>query len=105
MSKKERNSVALRACVYSAGILLGAIVVGQLLLSAVGIRLVSFQLAGGVILFLFGIQMIFGKTSVWIAEQPESGHDVAVFPLAIPSIVGPEAIMAVILLTDNHQYS
>jgi multiple antibiotic resistance protein len=38
-------------------------------------------------------------------SQSEPGHDIAVFPLAIPSIVGPESIMVVILLTDNYLYS
>jgi multiple antibiotic resistance protein len=68
------------------------------------IQLISLQIAGGIILFLFGLQMIFGRTAT-VFSQPEAGHDIAVFPLAIPSIVGPEAIMVVILLTDNYLYS
>jgi multiple antibiotic resistance protein len=104
MAKDVRRKIAFKACAYSAIILLLAIVVGQALLSAMQIRLISLQLAGGIVLSLFGLQMIFGKTSVWISEQPETGHEIAVFPLAVPSIVGPESIVAIILLTDNQLY-
>lgn len=101
----QRKKTAWKAILYSAAILLGAIVLGQVLLSAMGIRLLSLQVAGGVILFLFGLQMVFGSgvTSSQTTEEP--GHDIAVFPLAVPSIATPGAILAVILLTDNHLYS
>ncbi len=99
----KRRKVAFKAIAYAALILLGAIVSGQIILSAMDIRLISLQLAGGVILFLFGLQMIFGHSMN--SGKSEAGHDVAVFPLAVPSLVGPEAITAVVLLTDNHLYS
>lgn len=104
MSSADRNKTALRAVAYSALVLAGAIVVGQWLLAALQVSLTSFQIAGGVVLFLFGLQMIFGKGAGADSAEVEAGRDVAVFPLAIPSIVGPEAILAVILLTDNHLY-
>ena len=94
----------MKAIAYSAMILLGAIVGGQLILTAMNIQLISLQVAGGVILFLFGLQMIFSHAANGTGGS-EAGHDVAVFPLAVPSIVGPEAIMAVIMLTDNHTHS
>ena len=56
----ERRKTATRAIAYSAIILLGAILVGQILLTAMHIQLISLQIAGGIILFLFGLQMIFG---------------------------------------------
>jgi multiple antibiotic resistance protein len=104
LSPMERRKTATRAIAYSAIILLGAILIGQIILAAMNIQLISLQIAGGIILFLFGLQMIFGLT-VTAFSQSEPGHDIAVFPLAIPSIVGPEAIMVVILLTDNYLYS
>ncbi len=103
MGAAERRRTAIRAVAYSAAVLLGAIVVGQLLLTAMGIRLISFQLAGGIILFLFGLQMIFGSGAAYGKKEP--GHDLAVFPLAIPATATPGAILAVILLTDNTLYS
>ena len=69
-----------------------------------GIRLRSLQIAGGLILFVFGLQMFFG----WL-DQPgasaEKGRDLAVFPLAVPAIAGAGAITAVILLNDSDVYS
>jgi multiple antibiotic resistance protein len=104
LSPTERRKTATRAIAYSAIILLCAILLGQIILTAMHIQLISLQIAGGIILFLFGLQMIFGRAATTFS-QSEPGHDIAVFPLAIPSIVGPEAIMVVILLTDNYLYS
>jgi multiple antibiotic resistance protein len=101
-----RRRTAIRATLYSLPILVGAIVLGQLVLVGLGIRLLSLEVAGGIILFLFGLQMIFGKASEGpgAGREPEAGHDAAVFPLAVPSIASPGAIMAVIVLTDNDLY-
>ena len=104
-SLEERRKIALKAIAYSALILLVSIVGGQVILAGMGIRLISLQIAGGIILFLFGLQMVFGKSYKSTSDVPEPGHDLAVFPLAVPSIASPGAIMAVILLTDNYQYS
>ncbi len=104
LGPEERRRVAIKATLYAAGILIGAIVIGQILLSAMGIRLISLQVAGGIILFLFGLRMIFGSDLGGDAGGKERGHDIAVFPLAVPSIATPGAIMAVIVLTDNHAF-
>ena len=55
--------------------------------------------------FLFALTMIFGESKPDQEKEfkPEKGHDVAVFPLAIPSIASPAAMMTVVLLTDNHR--
>jgi multiple antibiotic resistance protein len=102
-----RRRIALRAVVISAVILLAFIVVGQLLLEDLGIQLTSFQIAGGVILFIFGLRMIFETEQEQSSHSAptESGFDPAVFPLAMPSIASPAAIMAVVVLTDNHRFS
>jgi len=104
MHRKERRRLAGRASLYAAIVLVVAVVIGQLVLDAMGIRLRSLQIAGGLILFVFGLQMVFG----WI-EQPgasvEKGRDLAVYPLAVPAIAGAGSITAVILLTDNDVYS
>ncbi len=104
LTPQRRRKTALKATVYSAIILLGAIIIGQILLSAMGIALISLQVAGGMILFLFGLQMIFGTGAQPSSDEPEAQHDLAVFPLAVPSIASPGAVMAVIMLTDNHLY-
>lgn len=102
-SKERRKKTALKAVVYAGIVLLGAIVLGQLILAGMGVRIISFQVAGGVILFLFAMQMIFSDFSGSDGEK-EDDHDVAVFPLAIPAIATPGAFMAAILLTDNKKY-
>jgi multiple antibiotic resistance protein len=104
-SLRERRAIAWKSVIVAGVVLLGFLVAGEVFLAHLGIRLVSFQLAGGVILFLFGLQMVFGSGVV--AHQPaaEAGHDVSVFPLALPGIANPGAITAVVLLTDNHRHS
>lgn len=105
LSAPERRKTAIKACVYAGLILLISIVIGQILLGALGIQLVSLQVSGGIILFLFGLQMIFGNVGAESGDDRESGYDLAVFPLAIPSIASPGSIMAVIMLTDNSLHS
>lgn len=102
LSPADRRRTAYKTILYASAVLMGSIVIGQFILNAMGIRLISFQLGGGIILFLFGLQMIFGSQSQQLRQEPE--HDIAVFPLAIPATATPGAILAVILLTDNHVY-
>src|SRR5689334_12112841 len=104
LTRAERHRTALRASLYAAIILVATMVVGQLVLDAIGIHLRSLKVAGGIILFLFAMQMLFGKMDA----QPgpaEPGRDLAVFPLAVPSIAGPGAMMAVLVLTDDDVYT
>ncbi|MDE0938119.1 MAG: MarC family protein [Mariniblastus sp.] len=102
---QDRNRIAIRAIVYSAAILLAFVVLGQLFLNSIGIRLAAFELAGGIIFFLFGLQMVFG-TGVAVADsEEEAGRDVAVFPIAVPSIASPGSILAAVVLTDNRNFS
>ena len=104
-SELERKKIALVAATASAGILLFFLVVGEILLRAIGVPLVAFQIAGGLVLFLFALTMIFGESKPE-GEQKlcRSVHDTAIFPLATPSIASPGA-MAVVLLTENAEHS
>src|SRR5207245_7021945 len=104
LTRAERRRTALRATAYAAVILVVAVVAGQIILDAIGIHLHSLKVAGGIILFLFALKMLFGGLDAK-AGAPEPGRDLAVFPLAVPSIAGPGAMMAVILLTDNDVYT
>ena len=101
-SEAERRSIANRASVVAAGILLFFILVGEYVLTAMGVSISAFQIAGGIILFLFALTMIFGESKPE-AERKDIKHadDVAIFPLATPSIASPGAMMAVVLLTRN----
>lgn len=102
---KERIRIAWRSVGFAALILMLFIVAGQLLLGSIGIQITSFQLAGGIVFFLFGLQMVFGTGSATADADKEAGHDIAVFPLAVPSIASPGAILAAVVLTDNREFS
>src|SRR5690242_725955 len=105
LSVRERRAVAKKAVFIAGIVLLAFLVAGEVFLAHLGIRLLSFQLAGGVILFLFGLQMVFGSGVLSEHAAAEAGHDLSVFPLALPAIASPGAITAVVLLTDNHRHS
>ena len=102
----HRRKIAIRASVISFMILLFFIVIGQLILEGMSISLEAFQISGGVILFLFALTMIFGdgKPEREKSQITDYKH-VTIFPVAIPSIASPGAIMAVVLMTDNHIYT
>ena len=104
LTRKERHLTALRAVIYASIILVGCMTVGQVILDAIGIHMHSLKVAGGVILFLFGVRMLFGQMDK-AEKSPEEGRDLAVFPLAVPAIAGPGAMMAAIVLTDNDVYT
>ncbi|RIV42296.1 MarC family protein [Flagellimonas pelagia] len=106
LSERHKKKVAIRASIVAFAILLFFILVGQVILEGMDVTLDAFQISGGVILFLFALTMIFGEGK----PQSEKHHitdykHVTIFPMAIPSIASPGAIMAVVLLTDNHIYS
>ena len=102
----QARRLALRAVVIAGAVLLFFVVAGQALLTAMGIPLSSFQLAGSVVLFLMGLKMIFGELHPpGNASGPEPEHDPAVFPLAIPSIAGPGTMLTVVLLTDHTHHT
>lgn len=104
--KVHKRKIAIQATAIAFGVLLFFIVVGQLILEGMEISLHAFQVSGGVILFLFALTMIFGdgKPETEKSRITDFRH-VTVFPVAIPSIASPGAIMAVVLLTDNHIYT
>lgn len=98
------TSLAVRAVALATVVLLAFLVGGQFLLETLGLRLGSFQIAGGIVLFLFAMTMIFGDSKP-AREIEEAGRDHlagAVFPLAMPSIASPGAMLAIVILTDNH---
>ena len=105
LDEKHKRKVAVRASIVAFFILLFFIVVGQIILEGMDVTLDAFQISGGVILFLFALTMIFGegKPETEIHLIKDYKH-VTIFPVAIPSIASPGAIMAVVLLTDNHLY-
>ncbi|MEM9251503.1 MAG: MarC family protein [Planctomycetota bacterium] len=97
-----RRRIALMGAAAAAGILLFFVVLGQLILTALNIPLSAFQIAGGVVLFLFALSMIFGESKPEEEIRAiERSTDSAIFPLAVPSIASPGAIMGAVLRTEN----
>ncbi len=104
--KAHKRKIAFRASGVAFFILLFFIVIGQLILEGMDISLDAFQISGGVILFLFALTMIFGDGKPASEKHLITDYKhVTIFPVAIPSIASPGAIMAVVLMTDNHIYS
>jgi multiple antibiotic resistance protein len=105
----ERRIFALRGALVAAAILLFFAVFGSALLTLFGITLPALRTAGGVLLFLISVDMVFarhsGGTGTTSEEEAEARtrSDISVFPLAMPLIAGPGAISATILLITGAQ--
>ncbi|HEX8256007.1 MAG TPA: MarC family protein [Allosphingosinicella sp.] len=100
----ERRMMAIRSVLIAAGILLFFGLFGEDLLDALGISLAAFRIAGGIMLFLIALEMVFEKRTQRresraseINATPEI-EDIAVFPMAIPMIAGPGSIASIMLL-------
>lgn len=106
LDERARRRVALRAVWLAALVLTFFVIAGELILAAMDISLSSFQVAGGIVLFLFALTMIFGdgKPQQEVALVRE-GSELAVFPLSVPSIASPGAMLAAVMLTENAKYS
>lgn len=105
---RERRVMAIRAVCVATIILLVFALFGEGLLGALGISLDSFRIAGGVMLFLIALEMVFEKRTERrevradeIRGKPEF-EDVSIFPMAMPMIAGPGSIAAVMLLTAQN---
>lgn len=113
MGASKRRATALLATAVSGGVLLFFLVFGQLLIDALDISLLSFQVAGGIVLFLFALTMIFGepkqeedKRSVEVdVAMGDDRPSPAIFPLAVPSLASPGAMLAIVMLTDNNTFA
>lgn len=106
-SAKRKKEMAIKGTVLGAGILLVFALFGNALLNALGIEIAAFRIAGGALLFLTALDMIFasssGMRSRTVREQEEESYedDISVFPLAIPLIAGPGAITSILLYTGD----
>jgi len=107
MPRPERTAIALRATAIASAILLVFTLFGQPVLDQLGVTIPALQTAGGVILLMIALDMIFARpTSAFKLSEPEDVEaqtkgDIAVFPLATPLLAGPGAMSAGILLASN----
>jgi multiple antibiotic resistance protein len=108
-TQAQRRNMAIRASVIAGAILLVFALFGEALLGALHIELDSFRIAGGLMLFLIALDMVFEKRTQRreeraerIAATPEV-EDVSVFPMAMPMLAGPGAIASIMLLMSEAQ--
>ncbi len=103
LSPAHKRRVALKAVLVATGILLVVALFGSDALQMLGVSLPALRIAGGLLLFLIAVDMVFarhsGVTSTTEAESEEAElkNDISVFPMATPLIAGPGAMGAVIL--------
>jgi len=107
MSAELRRSIAWRGIAIAAVLMLVFAFAGAALLQALGISLPALRIAGGILLFLLSIDMVFARPSGIRSptgpEQEEASqrHDIAVFPLAFPLLAGPGALTSIVLLMER----
>lgn len=107
MEREVRASIAIRATLIAGVLLVIFTLFGQPLLDELGVSIAALQTAGGIILLIIALDMVFAKpTSAFKLTQPEDEEahtkdDIAVFPLAMPLLAGPGAMSAGILLAAN----
>jgi len=99
---KEKNKTAIESVLIATIILVLFSVIGNFLLSYLNISLAAFRIAGGMILFIIALEMLFNKRQQRKEKNIENiGDKVAIFPLAIPLLSGPAAITSVIVIVSN----
>ena len=107
LSPEERRTIAFQAAVIATGILLFFALFGQVILDQLGVGTPALQAAGGVVLLIIALDMIFawkeGPLSITPTETQEARRkeDIAVFPLATPLLAGPGAMSGAILMMAN----
>lgn len=106
-SASERNMMAIRSVMIAAFVLVFFAFFGRPMLEALGISLDAFRVAGGIMLFIIALEMVFEKRTKRRQTRADSldadGHveDVSVFPMAIPMLAGPGSIASIMLLMSE----
>ena len=100
----HRRAMAIRSVAIASGILLFFALFGEDLLRALGVSLAAFRIAGGIMLFMIALDMVFERRTQRrenraqeVSATPEI-EDISVFPMAIPMIAGPGSIASIMLL-------
>lgn len=104
-STAARRRIAIQSVLIAAAVLTLFGILGEAVLTFVGISMPAFRIAGGILLFLTALEMLFERRARRREDQAlptaEPGNDPSVFPIAVPLIAGPGAITTMILLTGR----
>ena len=105
--RRVRRRLAVAAIFAAFFVLCFFIAFGQIIIEAMGVSLRDFQVAGGLILFMFASTMVMGEQSksAEVPSDPKSVSGLAIYPIAVPTLAGPGAMLTVMLLTDNSRFS
>lgn len=103
MTAAQRRAIAIRATVIAAGLLFLFAFLGEQVLGFIGISMPAFRIAGGILLFLTALDMLFERRTKRREDKADTDDlpDPSVFPIAIPLIAGPGAIASIILLVGQ----
>ncbi len=104
LSKRERNRQIIWACIYMTGILVAFLLAGHLIMVAFGISIPGIRLAGGLVIGILGLRMLFpGENRLTTAGKMEARQkrNLAFSPLAMPSLSGPGSIAVVITMSST----
>jgi multiple antibiotic resistance protein len=102
MDGAHRRAIALRACLIAAALMTLFGLLGDKILSVIGISMPAFRISGGILLFVTALDMLFERrTQRREGQHADPHHDPSVFPLATPLIAGPGAFTTMILLVNN----
>ena len=106
-SATHRRTMAWRGTLIAGGVLIVFTLLGDRLLRVLGISVAAFEIAGGVLLFLLAVDMVFARhsglrsTTAAGQKEAEQKKDISVFPLAVPLIAGPGALTSVLLMVGH----
>lgn len=101
-SKKEKIQTSLEGVLIATVILITFSLIGNLILTYLNISLPAFRIAGGIILFIISLEMLFNKRQQRKETIVSDANDkVSIFPLAIPILSGPAAITSVIVIVSD----
>lgn len=100
LDRTSQRKLALNAVLVAFAVLVFFVFAGAFLLEQMGVSIRAFQISGGIVLFLVALEMIRGEVYTTSADMEQS-QALAVYPLGIPKIAGPAAMLAMVLLTDD----
>src|SRR5262245_2479070 len=103
--QNRQQRIALTAVLCALALLITFVLGGNFLLRNLGIGIRAFQIAGGIVLFMVALDMIYGRVASSADEQHGSWQALAIYPLAFPIIAGPGSMITVIVLTDDDRFN
>ena len=102
----RRRAILIRAVLIAFGVAIFFLVAGRAVLSYLGVTVHAFSISGGILLFVAAMPMLFGQRGGLQSPEPQeeeaaAGHDISIFPLAMPLLSGPGTIATILLLTSQ----